>query len=148
MWLFDFCASAWVAYTFNRFFNFFPLLLCWVGAHYGIYIHKASYNVSNILSLNLPPPPVSFFPLPQFLTVSTGIITSLFVWDRVFTIYPRLTSTLLSSCLSVPTVQITGFGYHAQLHSFLLCIHSLIFFFSFFQVLELLCICCIHLPIS
>jgi hypothetical protein len=36
------------------FLNFFPLLLCGIGIHCGIY--KAFYNVSNILCLNSPHP--------------------------------------------------------------------------------------------
>jgi hypothetical protein len=37
---------------------FFPLLLCWVGAHCDIY--KGSYNISNISHLNSPPPQLPF----------------------------------------------------------------------------------------
>jgi hypothetical protein len=42
---------------------FFPLFLCWVGVHCGIY--TGSYNVPNIL--NSPPLLFSFIPTPLFL---------------------------------------------------------------------------------
>jgi hypothetical protein len=47
------------------FIYFFPLLLCWVGVHCGIY--KGSYNVSNISYLNSPPPWLPCIPSPPFM---------------------------------------------------------------------------------
>jgi hypothetical protein len=42
-------------------FNFFPLLLWWVGVHCGIY--TCSYVLSSISYMNPPPLPFSFIPL-------------------------------------------------------------------------------------
>jgi hypothetical protein len=44
--------------TFSCSSSFFPLLLWWVGVHYGIY--TGSCNVSNVSYMNSPPPPSSF----------------------------------------------------------------------------------------
>jgi hypothetical protein len=43
-----------------RSFVLFPLSLCWVAVHCGIYIYKGSCNVSNISYLNSPSLSLSF----------------------------------------------------------------------------------------
>jgi hypothetical protein len=93
----DKCSATWstppVLFVFRLFFKIF-LLLCWVGIHCGIY--KSSYNVSNILYLNSPLPPLSFIPSSPI----PGIVSTGYFLDKFsrFCLGPVLDHNRLTYC--------------------------------------------------
>jgi hypothetical protein len=95
---------------------FYPLLLCWVGVHCGIY--TGSFNVSNILFYEFTPSTVSLCPSPPIPGVaSTGIILHLCTCVHIFcaliillTLFPIPPPTLVPAFLQGRTCSVHLFS--------------------------------------
>jgi hypothetical protein len=97
--LYEYMVNIW-SILYENMVNF--LLLCWVGAHCGIY--KGFYNVSNTLYLNSPSPLLSFIPplllFEQFQQVSfLHLCTCVHIFCTIFTLLHLFPITSLCSVL-------------------------------------------------